>query len=147
MQGRNVPNFGQFVPREKSRMNRAAYMAETKGMAEALERRLILVRGHTQESARSLIAEQIGCSPGTLVSLSKSRLKGFNGWMKERLRFALIEEFEQEVEAIAHELEKLKQSGSEPDCLEIQEIEACLETARQKLAQALRQTMATRSRR
>lgn len=134
MQEQFVPNSGQIVPKE-SRMSTAAHIADARDMAKALERRMI-VRGHTQESARFRIADKLGCTPGTLLNLSKSRLKRVESSLRDALRLTLIKEYEREIKALTHELERLRQSDAASHCLEIQEIESCLEAARKLLARA-----------
>lgn len=116
-------------------MNNAAYVDEVRDHVRALEARAAR-RGLSQTDARRRIADKLGCAPGTLESIAKGRKKSIDAGFWQRVRNLLVKEIEREIKALTHELEILRQTGADPDPIEITEVEAHLAKVRTMLAGA-----------
>ena len=138
--GQNDPHAGTFRPerqfqQECMSMSTAAYVDGVRDHVKALEVRAVRA-GLSASDARRRVADRLGCAPGTVESIVKGRKKHVDGVLKDRAHALLVTEIEKEIKALEHELEILRRVGSEPDHLEIEEIESCLEKARSLLARA-----------
>ncbi len=82
------------------------------------------------EDARKEAASMAGVGHGTIENLLRKRVKTVAGWVRDRLRDAVIRGLQLEIQRLTHELEMARRSSARPDDDEILAAEAALETAR-----------------
>lgn len=86
--------------------------------------------GTDVEHIRPLVANRIGCAPGTIERLRKGRVKGVKAWLYARLRVLMIDELQQEIQRLSNELELARACGVGAGDDEIIAAQASMETTR-----------------
>lgn len=107
---------------EMSAMDSAA-----RNWASALEDRERVRSGAALPIARRAVARRLGVAPGSLENLRRGRTKGVRAWLFERIRSAFIQEAQQELQRLSHELDVAIQSGMDPRDDQMGEVVAHIE--------------------
>ena len=123
-----------MISREQTNMQSTTYTDLARSWGRTLEDREATRSGVSVRDARKAVARRAGVSPGTLETLRIGRLKTVATHIYERLRAAVIADLQHEIRRLEHELEIARQSGMDPRCPEVAEVEKYLALARQALA-------------
>ncbi len=81
--------------------------------------------------ARDIVARRIGASRDTLDNIKRGRIKGLRHWIVASVRTLIIRELENEIAALTHRLETLRQCGVASGDAEIHEVQTLLSRARE----------------
>lgn len=98
-----------------------------------LEDREAVKSGTPVPVARLSIARRLRIAPGTLENLRRNRVKEPRASIVDKIRRALVDELEREIQALTHEVELLRATGMRPDADEIFQAETLLAQARKLL--------------
>jgi hypothetical protein len=96
-------------------MSALAFHTDTRAIARALEDRETARVGKLP-IARQAVARRVGCTPGTLETLRKGRLKRVERWLHEKLEALLVGEIESEIRRLTLELETYRRTRGDADC-------------------------------
>jgi serine phosphatase RsbU (regulator of sigma subunit) len=104
-------------------------MSNAASVAQALERRE-RQRVSTVLQARRRIADKLRVGVGTFENIVRRRVKRIDAAVHDRLQALLVQELEQELARLSHELEIARQSGARLDSQQVSEIETHFEKVR-----------------
>jgi len=93
--------------------------------------------GLTADEARERVAGREGVSPGTFENIVRKRIKGVEGWLRDKLQAALIRELQAELARLEHELAVARLSAQRPDDDEISSVMALVERAKELLKRSV----------
>lgn len=82
---------------------------------------------------RKRVARKVSSSPGFFENLQRGRIKSVPSWLMRKLRDALVEELQTEVQKLQHEIHLARQTGEGPDSDAIFAAEARLAEAKKIL--------------
>ncbi len=82
---------------------------------------------------RKRVARKVAASPGFFEHLQRGRIKNVPNWLMRKLRDALVEELQTEVQKLQHEIHLHRQIGEGPDSGTLFEAEARLAEAKKIL--------------
>lgn len=114
-------------------MSAVANVEDARQFARRLEEREAARSGASLTSVRTAVARRMGIAPGTLENLRRGRLKDIRKGIFDSLKAGVIRELEAEMRRCEHELQILRQTGSDPRSDEIAEVETSLAKAREAL--------------
>lgn len=118
-------------PRRIASMSTALADLETAGAAA---RRLVEIEaarsGVPVDRAKRRVAVREGIAPSTVDNILRRRVKAVAGWVRDRLRAALIRELQSEIMRLEHELAVARLGALHPADPEIAEAEAALAKAK-----------------
>lgn len=105
--------------------------------AQALVMRLETIeasRGKLPLAAiRERVARKVSSSPGFFENLQRGRIKSVPSWLMRKMRDALVEALQTEVQKLQHEIHLARQTGEGPDSDAIFEAETKLAEAKKIL--------------
>lgn len=106
--------------------------------ANADARRLIELEadrsGVRSAEALPVVARREGVAPGTIENILRGRVKAVAGWVRDRLRAAVIRELQAEIQRLEHELAVARLSAAHPTEDEVAAVEAALAQAKRLLS-------------
>lgn len=82
---------------------------------------------------RERVARKVSSSPGFFENLQRGRIKNVPAWLMRKMRDALVEALQTEVQKLQHEIHLAKQTGEGPDSDAIFEAETRLAEAKKIL--------------
>lgn len=82
---------------------------------------------------RERVARKVSSSPGFFENLQRGRIKSVPAWLMRKMRDALVEALQTEVQKLQHEIHLARQTGEGPDSDAIFEAEARLVEAKKIL--------------
>ncbi len=101
--------------------------------AEILETREAKRSGLSRVEARTVVSRKTGVPKGKLYSLWRGRLKDFPNRLLQRLGAGVVHELQVELHHAEHDLQTLRQIGSDPRSGEVQAALASVEKIRDAL--------------
>jgi hypothetical protein len=94
--------------------------------------------GMPADLARDRIAGREGIGTGTVRNIVKGRVKAVAGWVRDRLRAAVIRELQNEILRLEHELQMARLGADRPSDDEVAAAAAALATAKRFLGGSVR---------
>lgn len=111
-------------------MTSANYVEKARAWGRVLEDREASRARMPVKAARPTVARRVGIGPGTLANLRNGRLKAISVHVYERLRICVEQELVNEMKALEHELQTLRQTGVDPREAQVEQVVAHLAAAR-----------------
>ncbi len=90
--------------------------------------------GVRSAEALPVVARREGVAPGTIENILRGRVKAVAGWVRDRLRAAVIRELQAEIGRLEHELAVARLGAARPSDDEVFAAEAALAQARKLLS-------------
>lgn len=105
----------------------------TRKLAAMLEER-VARRVGSLETARPIVAREVGTLPGTLESLRRGRLKKIEGWFRDRITALLVKEIGAEIKRLTHEHQMVRQCYGSAYSGDLAQIDADIATLKALIA-------------
>lgn len=111
-------------------MTAAADIASTQAFSRRLTAAEARRAGVPESMARTVVARREGIAPGTLENIERGRAKSVAGWIRDKLRAAVLREIEREIARLECERAALVATAYRVDDAAISEIDALLAKVR-----------------